>query len=465
MKRLLLAMFCVGNAWAWWSPSIDLGLSGVDDIHPQACRVQSHGYGRLAMVWESYLDGNADIVSRFSSGPAWSDTFRVTADPGHDICPSIAYDYTRDCFWCVWRRYGAAGAGIYVAQGNEMTGWSAAYQLTSDTLFEDLPSVCVIHDTVWIVWQRGALFGDSISFMNIHAAYYDGSVWSPPCPLTSDSNVINRRAKVGMRYPHPLVVWERDGDIYYCEHIGGSWHTAQPVTADIHENINPDLAHGGDLFGAGAWIVWQTDRDGNYEIYTTAYDTFDVHYRVTFNDAADITPSPLQFQAATRQGGPPVTAFSSDRNGNQDIYTHFNLWPSWDTLLQVDTSQVDDISPVMTASPHYLWVIWQTDRDGDWDIYGSYMGIGGIEEHGLAAMRSAPHIFPNPAKASFILHSAMPVQGIRIYDVLGRLVRTRVFAEFRGMEEISLTGVNAGVYFVIVATNEDEFISKIIVTK
>lgn len=463
MKKLLLAVFCASIALAWWSPPIDLGINGVNDINPQACRVQVLNDLWIVVVWESYLDGNADIFSRFSDGSTWSDTFRITTDVGQDVSPRVAYDYTRDCFWCVWRRGISGNDGIYVSQGNEITGWSLPYQLTSDPLLEYLPSICVISDTIWVVWQRGMLFGDSISYMNIYASYYDGNVWSAPYPLTNDSNVVNCNAKIGMWYGHPLVVWEKYGDIYYCEYLNGSWQIPQPITNDAYEDVNPEIAAFMEYLGV--WVVWQTNRDGNYEIYTTAFDTFDVHYRKTFNDSTDMMPSPLQFIAVSRQDGPPITAFSTNRNGNDDIYTLFSLGYPGDTLIQVDTSHADDVSPVMTGSIMYLWVVWQTNRNGDWDIYGSYIFIGGIEEQGLNVSRSTPHISPNPTKTLFTLHSPTPVQRIRIYDVLGKLVRASTFAEFKDKKEISLMGINSGVYFVKVTTDENEFIRKMIVTK
>jgi len=459
---MLLAIFCASISSAWWSPPIDLGINGVDDINPQACRVQVLWGLRIVVVWETYLDGNADIFSRFSEESTWSDTFRITSDVGEDIFPRVAYDGARDCFWCAWRHQGAGSGDIFVSQGNEMTGWTMPYQLTSDPLDDDLPAVCVINDTVWVVWQRGNIVGVSTSFMNIYASCYDGTGWSVPYPLTTDTNLVNRSAKICMWYDEPLVVWEKSGDIYYCEYQSGSWQAPQPITNDVYQDLNPEISSFMEYWGV--WVTWQTNRDGNYEIYTTACDTFDVHYRKTFNDSADITPSPIQFIAIGRQEGPPITAFSTNRNGNGDIYTIFSLGYPGDTLIQVDTSDAVDILPVMTGNL-YLWVIWQTNRNGDWDIYGSYIYLDAIQEQGLSVSRLMPHISPNPAKTRCTVHPPAPVRNIRIYDALGKLVRAAVFTEFDDKIDISLADMNTGVYFVRILTEDSEFIGKLVITR
>ncbi|KPJ71954.1 hypothetical protein AMJ52_08015 [candidate division TA06 bacterium DG_78] len=467
MKIPLLAVFCASISLAWWSPPIDLGIEGVNDINPQACRAQVLDDLWIVVVWESNLNGYDDIFSRFSNGSTWSDTFRISTDVFMDESPSVAYDPARDCFWCVWHYYGSGNDGIYVSQGSEINGWSPPHQLTSDTLMEDLPSICVISDTVWVVWQRGLLIGDSVSFMNIYASYYDGTSWSTPYPLTNDSEVVNCRPKINIRYDHPLVVWQKiesASNIYYTEYLNGSWQIPQPITDDTYFNANPEIASLGQY--SGIWIVWETNRDGNYEIYTTAFDTLNVQYRRTFNDSADITPSPLPFMAIGRQEGPPITAFSTNRNGNYDVYTLFSLGYPGDTLIQVDTSRADDVWPVMTGSLMYLWVFWQTNRDGDWDIYGSYIFIDRVQEDGKKTLwRSIPYISPNPTRASFTIHSPTPLQDIEIYDVCGRLLKAESWSEVQRKREVSLVNVDPGVYFVKVITEGNEFIRKVVVAR
>lgn len=459
MQKLLFAFCCAGSVWAWWSTPVNLGIDGVHDFNPQVCREQVLNGMRIVLVWESFLDGNMDILSRFSEGLTWSDTFRITSDLGHDVFPRVAYDGVRDCFWCVWSHNSAGDGDIFISQGNETTGWSVPFQLTSGPLDDQLPAVCVSSDTVWVVWQRGDMVGGAPSCMNIHACYYDGTTWSAPCALTNDADLVNRSAEICMWYGQPLVVWERSGDIYYCEYQNGSWQMPQSITSDVYEDVNPEVAA---LWSV--WVVWQTDRDGNQEIYTTACDNFSIHERMTFHDSVDNTPSPLQFIAIGRQVGPPITAFSSTRSGNGDIYTHFSLGYPGDTLIRVDTSSAADVKPVMTGNILYLWVIWQTERSGDWGIYGSYIFLDQVKELDVGRPLSAVHISPNPAKRSCTIHSPVPVRRVRIFDALGKLVRA-VEVKDRSEIELSLAGMSAGIYFIRASNADSETTCKIVISR
>ncbi len=444
MRKILVIVFLINISFAWWSSPMNLGITGADDINPQTCRMQLMFYPHTCLVWQTDLNGNWDIFSRFSYGGTWGDTLRVTTDVSTDSCPSVAYDFSRDCFWCAWQNNSTGYWDIFVAQTDTSGGWLSPYQLTTSDADDESPSVYVDFDTVWVVWQHSVT--DST---NIYSTYYDGTTWATPAPITSDSNVSNIHPKINSRYNHPIVVWERGDefsqhDIYYSEYLSGTWQLPQPITTDLGHDCNPEITSeidpgGNDTYGS--WVVWQSDRDGNYEIYSTGYDTFNVCHRLTFDDSTDITPNPLFFDAVTQDNGPTCTAFSTNRNGNADIYTHFAYWGGADTIVPVDTDPADDISPVMTGGNMYIWVLWQTDRNTDWDIYGSYIFVGGVEESKVyntkatADLTIYPNLFRQKTKISFCIeHTNRRTRSsygtgrakgaeLKIYDATGSVVK------------------------------------------
>ena len=92
--------------------------------------------------------------------------------------------------------------------------------------------------------------------------------------------------------------------------------------------------------------------------------------------------------------------------------------------------------------------------------------VTGIEEDRKQNVsRLILQIYPNPAKTFFIIHSPAAVQSIKIYNVLGKLIKAEELAEFSDEKQIFLKGINPGVYFLKVNTKESEFIKKLIVTK
>jgi YVTN family beta-propeller protein len=91
--------------------------------------------------------------------------------------------------------------------------------------------------------------------------------------------------------------------------------------------------------------------------------------------------------------------------------------------------------------------------------------VTGIEEDQNRNLARLLQIYPNPAKTFFIIHSPAPIRGIKIYDVLGKLIKVEDQTEFTNEKQISLKGISPGVYFLKVNTEDTEFIKKLIVTK
>ncbi len=459
----------------YWSPSVDLGIPGIDDVNPQANRRQGE---HTCLVWEAYINGNWEIFSRFCYGPIYSDTIRVSNDVGDDHNPAVAYDQMRNCFWCVWERDFTDSSEIYISQGQLGSGWQSHQQITADSFYNSNPSVCVINDTVWVVWGKYGVIYDSVRFGNICARYYDGNSWSPVMQLTNEPNLSNINPKINNRYGHPFVVWQKGiyyFDIYYSEYTGGSWQPQQDIAPAPPQDSRPEIAVHPSIMGdAGVWVVWMSDRVAynQFEIYSTAYDTFTTYYRITAHDSADVNPSPLYVIALTRQNLPFI-AFETKRSGNYDIYTTgwFN-----DTIFPVDTNPAMDINPVMTGGDWYVWVLWQTNRDGDWDIYGSFIYCGGIEDEkgqDLRYEKKMLKVYPNPFTDAVWIRikttNSDVWKSLKIYDITGRLIKEwegqilnkRDVIIWDTKNELS-PKIPAGIYFIKIECDDMSFIQRVV---
>ena len=485
MKKLLLLFLFVHTLLGyWWSTPKNYGIQGVDDVNPQACREQVNGH--TCMVWQTLLNGNWDIFCRFGSGNAWlgdttwTDTFRVTVDTFFDVNPNVAYDYSRNCHWCVWQSNRAGNSDIYVSYGDTISGWSSPYQVTSDMADDELPSVLVINDTVWIVWQ-----GQD----GIFSSCYDGSGWIGPIEVAS----FGFNPKINGRYDHPLVVWNGSFYIYYSEYIDGIWQSPQQITFDFwHEK--PEIAGYPGGFG-GVWIVWQSYRDGNYEIYSTVCDSFHIHQRITYSDSTDFEPSALAYLAIDMERQyyeVPLLAFSTNRNGNYDIYSYWSWGGGYDTIVPVDTNVSEDRGPVLTGGVFSLWILWQSDRNIDWDIYGSTVCVNNIEELSGFVLRPANDIIitPNPfrQKTKINLCEGHPDRitcsshgtgmakstELKIYDATGRMVKDfsrltldalrSTFLYWDGTDNSGFR-LPEGVYFVRLGNESEAVTEKVVLIK
>jgi hypothetical protein len=422
MRRLILLFLFVHTLLGyWWSTPQNLGISGADDVNPQTCREQVSGH--TCMVWQTLLNGNWDIFCRFGSGDAWlgdttwTDTFRVTVDTFHDVYPSVTYDYSGNCHWCTWQSNRAGNSDIYVSYGDTISGWSSPYQVTTAPFADERPSIHAINDTLWIAWQAQP---------GIYSAFYDGSTWSAPIEVASTGF----NPKINSHHDHPFIVWDNLEFIFCSEYIDGIWQSPQQITFDYwHEK--PEIAANPGGFG-GVWIVWQSYRDGNYEVYSTVCDSFHIHQRITNSDSTDFETSALAYLAidAERQYYEvPALAFSTNRNGHYDIYSYWSWGAGYDTIMPVDTNVSEDRKPVMTGGGFSLWILWQSDRNIDWDIYGSTTCVNNIDDLDDFILSPANDLIitPNPFRQQTKINLCAGYRTnsteLKIYDATGRMVK------------------------------------------
>ena len=327
-------------------------------------------------------------------------------------------------------------------------------------------------NTIWVVWQK-----TTGSNTNIYYSVFNGTSWSPALPITNDIYpIININPRISVSGA-PYAVWQRNQDIYYSRFWNGAWEPPQAVTTDPANDSLPEIvSQGRAYFPASLWILWQSNRDGNWEIYRTGDDTLNIAHRVTFSDSADMNPSGVHFVIPIRQFEPWLL-FSSNRNGNSDVFVD-----GYGGQYAVDTNHAVDKSPVMAIDDndyYYLWAFWQTNRNGDWDICGSYFFItGGIAENGSHLTPNAFRLFPNPGRefVSINISGDAGMQRCRdaglaleIYDACGRIVKSlsrlpNNLITWHCDDDYGRR-VPTGVYFVRLKVDNQEFIEKVVILR
>ena len=103
------------------------------------------------------------------------------------------------------------------------------------------------------------------------------------------------------------------------------------------------------------WVVYQTNRDGNVELYIA--DTQGASQsRLTNTDANNINS---MFGPDNQN-----VIFQSDRNGNWDIYI---VDTQTGVETQLTTNPAADVNPFWSPDPD--WITFQSNRSGTWNIY------------------------------------------------------------------------------------------------
>jgi hypothetical protein len=120
----------------------------------------------------------------------------------------------------------------------------------------------------------------------------------------------------------------------------------------------------------GNWIAFTSNRDGNQEIYIMRSDGSD-DYNLTSNAASDFAPTWFSVPRFLGLGTEDWIAFTSNRDGNQEIY---RIRPDGSGLTNLTKNPANDYSPSGFAGGSLLAFV--SDRDGNPEIYTMTSGGG-----------------------------------------------------------------------------------------
>jgi Tol biopolymer transport system component len=103
-------------------------------------------------------------------------------------------------------------------------------------------------------------------------------------------------------------------------------------------------------------VVFQSNRDGNVELYYT--DLLGSGEAVRLTNTQSNNTNPMYGPDAR------TVVYQSDRNGNFDLFTIDQVTGK---ELQITSDKADDVNPFY--SPDLKWLVFQSNRNNNWDIF------------------------------------------------------------------------------------------------
>lgn len=257
---------------------------------------------------------------------------------------------------------------------------------------------------IYIVWQdeRGGGSGKA----KIYAQKYDSNSnaqWpNPGAPVDQNISTANNTVI-------PDILVDSAGNLYISWHddsIGNKeaylvkrdsadgsdlWGAEKKINtlADSNNQSNPRIALSENFGNATTTVVWQDDRNGDWDVYMQIFDEGGnklmlPEVRINSNaisDGADQYDPVVAINSADEI----FVAWTDNRNGNYDIYTaKFNMngnviWA--DKLINTDGGATDQYSPdIAIDSADNIYITWADDRDGDSNIYAAKLDAGGATQ-------------------------------------------------------------------------------------
>ncbi len=338
------------------------------------------------VVWHDEREGSYDIYgARVTVDGAVMDTsgIVVSAATSDQLYPAVAFDGTD--FLVVWQDERSAESDIY---GARVTRDGAVLDpsgiaVSTAAYDQSFPAVSFDGTDFLVVWQdeRGDEFGD-IYGARVSVA---GAVLDPTgiaiCRVVYDQ-IFPAVAFDGANF---LVVWEDDrnglGDIYGARVTGAGAvldTNGMAVSAAADDQGGPGVAFDGSNF----LVVWHDLRGGeSYDIYGARVSVAGVVLDPT-GIAVSTAPDDQEWPAVAFDGTNFNLSWQDWRGGIAgDIYcarmstAGVVLDPSG---IAVSRTEDDQGYPRVAFGGSSFLVVWEDDRDDSYSIYGARMNQDGV---------------------------------------------------------------------------------------
>ncbi len=198
-------------------------------------------------------------------------------------------------------------------------------------------------------------------------------IWGPDIRLTSNDSIslatCGNGKSLAIKNDTLHIVWTdtRNGnyEIYYkrSTDLGSSWSGDKRLTSNLAMSSFPSIV----CAGARVHIVWQDNRDGNWEIYYK----YSVNGGTTWSTDMRIIGDDCQcYPTIAGNSDSVIIVWSDNRNGNWDIYClrSTNGGVAW-AIKQLTTDSNCSWSPSVATRGGQFYVVWQDNRDGNFEIY------------------------------------------------------------------------------------------------
>ncbi len=376
-----------------------------DQTNPRIA-IDSNGFVYLA--WQDFRLSNPpkifaqkyDINTHQAQWP--NPTFPIDQNisyASNQVLPDIVTDLKGNLFAC-WNRDNNGNkesyfVGLDTTDGSRL--WNGPRQIKTQAISKDqiYPRLSILddgtHSTTTIVWQDNR-DGD----WDIYFQQYDEN---RDKILSQEIKANNNPSGDGTDQYEPVVANDSEGNIYivWTDERNGTPHIyGARFSSTTQQKWEKQLTNGSKEYSPSItvdqegnfYVAWTDERNGNKDIYVQKYDrdgnaVWSNEIKVnTYNGSADQYSSAIAIDSSNNL----YIVWTDDRNGDQDIYgqkikgSGAKVWSS-DVRINVDLGTSNQRNPDIAINPvdNKPYVVWQSDANGNEDIYISSFDSYGPE--------------------------------------------------------------------------------------
>jgi len=323
----------------------------------------------IFMVWHTWITEYTSHI-RFSmsddAGRTWTEPMALTSEESVADSPKIACD--KNIVHVVWKEVQQNYTEIYYTRSlNYGQTWDAIQQLTfNNTITTNIYDVkiAVQHSMVYVIWKD---YRTGSSEVFLKKSTDSGETWSDNIRITTDYTPSYHPA-ITTSPSMTWIVWDDWGEradicYSYSTDDGNSWNGKHFLTQQ-GESKEADIA----IEGNHVYIVWEDNRDGNYEVY--------------FKESPDRGLSWYEDQRLTNASGFSVNpqlavnnntitvVWMDNREGTYDIYyKQRDIQNQWTTDYLIQKTGSDELFPCISLMKGYPCIAWkQHDNAAQSDV-------------------------------------------------------------------------------------------------
>jgi hypothetical protein len=492
MKKLFLfaaLIFAANLSPAQWQPDVRLTNDPANShtSNSNARLIAANG-DTIHVVWYDERDGNPEIYYKRSTdgGISWGADTRLTNincdkyDPTIVVSGSIVHIAWTDS------RNGSTNGEIYYKRSEDGgSTWGADTRLTNAPLSSESPSMAISGPVLHLVWYdwRNDPMGNGYSDIYYKCSTDGGLTWGPDIRLTSDPhNFYSGFPCVAVSGSVVHVAWEDDRngnyDVYYKNSTDGglTWGAETQLTNDPAGQSDPCLS----VSGSVVHVVWHDNR--------YSYNEYEIFYKrstdggITWGTDTRLTndPNDSGYPTIASSGSYVHVVWEDNRDGNYEIYykQSIDAGLSWGADTRLTNASGDSQMAFLALSDSVVHVAWNDKRDGNWEIYYKRNPTGnmpvGIANDLATNSGQQISIFPNPASTiihiSFNNYSNLPAGQagentvLSIRNILGEELLSKQIQN--DITVIDVSGLQKGLYFAEIKTGNKQTVStKLIIQK
>jgi hypothetical protein len=348
--------------------------------------VRAEGARKLDLIRTSAITLSLTMISFFgvisvfqdtalaAQAVIWEQEMEITGNPtpNYQFSPDIAAGQGK--VHIVWEEV-MIGWDIYYRQ---YTGsfWANPGEMSTDLFWEDQTSPAIsagggTAHAAWFTWSGGS---------NISSRYYDGSSWYTERLAQSNTGMMWWSGpSIASNGGEAFLVWpddnDGDADVFYSYYDGSQWNTRMEISTDsgAEQQYDPNVAVGADK----VHFIWMDSEDGDYDIRYRSHNW--THWQAEQNVSQDVGTENQWSPALAAYDDEVHIVWADGRDGDGDIYYRNFNGTEWQPMVEISTDLADEeqTNPGIAVQGEKIHVVWEDNRDGDWDIfYRNFDGSG-----------------------------------------------------------------------------------------